>query len=227
MHRRDETESPIAGLGISRDSKEIRIMDALVELREEGDDKKPILEGYAAKFRSWTQIGGDMWGWMESVEEGAFRDSIRDDDIRALFNHDSNQVLGRKSNGTLSLSEDKKGLKVRIEPPDTSAARDVVELIRRGDVSGMSFGFQVKAEEWAEPKKKGELPKRTLKELTLFDVGPVTFPAYTTTSIKARDQVEAFLEAQERAERMLIEAAAQSRERELLLAEADTWRTMQ
>lgn len=205
---------------VAKDGTELRVIPFELEFRAD-EGKAPILEGYAARFNSEAQIGGDLWGWTERIEEGAFRDTIRDNDILALFNHDSNFVLGRSSKGTLILAEDKKGLRATIEPPDTQAARDVVALIKRGDVSGMSFSFQVRTEEWQEPKKKGELPKRTLKELKLFDVGPVTFPAYSTTSIKARDQAHAFLEAQERAEKEIVQAAARARERELLIAEAE------
>jgi len=153
------------------------------------------LEGYAAVFDQDTQIGADAWGWTERIAPGAFRESIGSDDIRALFNHDSNQVLGRNTAKTLELSEDKKGLRTVIQPPDTAAARDVVALVARGDVSGMSFAFRTVREEWAEPKAKGELPRRTILEAQLFDVGPVTFPAYPQTSIAARDRSSALLDA--------------------------------
>lgn len=192
---------------------ERRMLLVPIEVREASDDKPAVLEGYAARFNEETQIGGDAWGWMERIAPGAFKDSIKADDIRALFNHDSNQVLGRNTAGTLTLKEDDKGLRVVIQPPDTTAARDVVTLIKRGDVSGMSFMFRSKREEWAEPTKKGELPKRTLLEVKLFDVGPVVFPAYPTTSIAARDQAKAFVEALARPaiDEALVRARARNR----------------
>lgn len=192
---------------------ERRMLVVPIEVREASEDKPAVLEGYAARFDEDTQIGGDQWGWMERIAKGAFRESIKADDIRALFNHDSNQVLGRNTAGTLTLKEDEQGLRVVIQPPDTTAARDVVTLIKRGDVSGMSFMFRTKREEWAEPTKKGELPKRTLLEVKLFDVGPVVFPAYPTTSIVARDQAKAFIEALERpvVDQVLMRARARAR----------------
>lgn len=162
------------------------------------DGEPPLLEGYAAVFNQDTQIGGDQWGWMERIAPGAFLKSVADDDVRALFNHDSNQVLGRSIGKTLVLAEDKKGLHVTISPPDTAVGRDVVTLIKRGDVSGMSFAFRTQREEWAEPTKKGQLPRRTILEAKLFDVGPVTFPAYPQTSIAARDRAKALQEAIDR-----------------------------
>lgn len=181
---------------------EIRILvdPVEVEQRDVGEGQlSATLVGYAARFNTWAQIGGEMFGFMERIEPGAFADSVKSDDIRGLFNHDPSAVLGRTKSKTLALEEDAKGLRAVIQPPDTSAARDVVALVKRGDVSGMSFSFRVQTDEWEQPKKKGDLPKRTLKALRLFDVGPVPFPAYPTTSVKARDQAKAYQEAIERA----------------------------
>ena len=189
------------------------------------DDEPPVLEGYAARFNSETLIGGDSWGWRERIAPGAFAETITRDDIRALFNHNPNIVLGRRENDTLTLAEDQKGLRVTITPPDTVAARDVVALIKRGDVDGMSVAFRVKAEEWVEPKRKGDLPTRTLTDLQLFDIGPVVFPAYPTTSIKARNQAKTYGEGEERAEQAAADrltADAQARERAFLFADAET-----
>ena len=197
MRFRHENPTPVPLLAIlaSEPDGERRTLVVPLECREDGEEVR--LEGYAAVFNKSTQIGGDLWGWSETIQKGAFAATIKDDDIRALFNHDSNQVLGRNTAETLTLSEDRKGLKVTITPPATTVARDVVELIKRGDVSGMSFSFRTTREEWQEPTKKGDLPKRTLLEVKLFDVGPVTFPAYPTTSIAARDRAQALLETHE------------------------------
>ena len=199
-------------------------VEAIVLQAAAADDEPPVLEGYAARFNSETQIGGDPWGWRERIAPGAFAETIKRDDIRALFNHNPNIVLGRRENDTLTLAEDTKGLRVTITTPDTSVARDVVALVKRGDVDGMSVAFRVKAEEWEEPKRKGELPTRTLKELQLFDIGPVVFPAYPTTSVKARDQAKTYGEVEARAEQAAADrrtADAQARERAFLLADAE------
>ena len=210
-----------------KDDLERRVLTltATLEVRAgegDGDDALPVLEGYAAVFSTDTQIGPKAWGFLERIEPGAFKDTIKDDDIRALFNHDSNQVLGRNGDaGTLELREDKTGLKVQITPPDTAVGRDVVTLVQRGDVSGMSISFQTLREEWAEgDEDTGELPRRTLLEAKLFDVGPVTFPAYPTTSVAARDQAKALIEA--RRPGPTVDHTRAARERELALAEAES-----
>ena len=123
----------------------------------------------------------------EKVRKGAFAESIGRDDIRALFNHDPNYVLGRNRAGTLELVEDNVGLRVRITPPDTSWARDITTSIRRGDISQMSIGFVVEDDEWSS---KDGIDTRELKKVRLFDVSPVTFPAYTATDVGVRAMQE-------------------------------------
>jgi HK97 family phage prohead protease len=165
-----------------------------VELRAEGDEGT-VLEGYGATFNQWAQIGPSSWGFMERIAPGAFAETIREDDIRSFFNHDSNHVLGRNTTKTLQLSEDEKGLRTVIRPPDTAAARDVVTLIKRGDVSGMSFMFRVRKDQWDDPDGEDGMPKRTLLDVKLIEVGPVSLPAYPQTSIGARDKSSALIEA--------------------------------
>lgn len=152
---------------------------------EQGEDtEKRKMVGHAAVFGQATDIGG--W-FREQVEPGAFKSSIRKDDVRALFNHDENYVLGRNTAGTLKMSEDSEGLKVSIEPPDTQFARDLAVSIDRGDISQMSFAFQVLEEEWIRGEKK-ELDLRKIKKVRLFDVSPVTYPAYEGTDIALRSR---------------------------------------
>ena len=165
----------------------------ITELRvDQGENKKPAIKGYAAVF---NKLSEDLGGFREQVAPGAFKNTIAKDDIRALFNHDPNYVLGRTKNGTLKLTEDDKGLAIEIEPPDTQWARDLQESIRRGDISQMSFGFIALKDEWKE--EKGKTPVRTLIENWLRDVSPVTFPAYPQTSVKVRDYLSALSESEE------------------------------
>ena len=165
-------------------------------VRKEGD--APKIVGHAAVFDSPTMIGGLFGGFTEEVAPGAFKDSISEDDIRALFNHDPNIVLGRNKAGTLDLSEDEKGLRYEIRPPETQGAKDVMESIERGDITGSSFGFYVEKEEW-EKTEKGEPDKRRLLKVKLFDVSPVTFPAYDDTDVAKRkhDEFRAQADAQD------------------------------
>lgn len=152
-------------------------LDSNIEIREEGEGKR--LKGHAAVFNEWANIGG----WFEErIIPGAFKDSIKEDDVRALFNHDANFVLGRNTAGTLSMAEDKTGLAVDIDPPDTQFASDLMTSIGRGDINQMSFAFRVIEEKWIAGEDK-ELDKREIIKAQLFDVSPVTYPAYTGTDI--------------------------------------------
>ncbi len=138
----------------------------------------PKITGQAAVFNVWSE---DLGGFKEKIAVGAFKKSLQESDIRALFNHDPNIVLGRNKAGTLSLAESVDGLDIEILPPDTQIARDLVTSVRRGDVSQMSFGFQTIKDLW-----KDNHTKRILTEAKLFDVSLVTFPAYSQTSVQAR-----------------------------------------
>jgi HK97 family phage prohead protease len=163
--------------------RERRGLTEPVEVRGDGNG---TVAGYAAMYGVETVIAGLF---REQIAPGAFDAALKgDDDVRALFNHDSNIVLGRTKSGTLRLSETKKGLRYDIDlnPEDPEALR-VRAMIKRGDVSGSSFGFVVKADRWDEPKNTRDLPLRTILEAELFDVSPVTFPAYPQTSVTARD----------------------------------------
>ena len=156
-------------------SKETRTFQSPVELREDGDKKKIV--GYAAVFNEDTEIAGMF---TERIAPGAFKESLNKD-VRALFNHDQNQVLGRISNGTLRLEEDSHGLKYTITPPDTQAARDVMALLEDGYVSQSSFSFRPIRQEWDHTNNT-----RTVLEVELYDVGPVTMPAYDGTEAALR-----------------------------------------
>ena len=154
------------------------------EIRVESDDKERKITGYAAVFNRKSE---DLGGFVEIIRPGAFKRAISGADVRALFNHDSNYVIGRTTSGTLTLEENQKGLKFTAIPPDTQWARDLLKSIERGDISQCSFSFRVAdgGEKWTESK---EGP--ALREITEFeyigDVGPVTFPAYPQTSVQAR-----------------------------------------
>lgn len=151
-----------------------------IRAAEEADGQRTIV-GHAAVFDVWTDI---LWGFRERVVRGAFTKSIAEDDVRALWNHDPNFVLGRNKAGTLALAEDDRGLAVTITPPDTQWARDLIVSIERGDVSQMSFAFEVQREEWA--RTENDVWERSLLEVKLWDVSPVTYPAYEETDVGVR-----------------------------------------
>lgn len=153
-------------------------MGLVVERRAAGEAQQPVISGYAAVFNSLSVV---MWGWREQIAPGAFANSMGDD-IRALWNHDTGDVLGRTKAGTLTLAEDNTGLRCEILPPASAAA--YVESIQRGDVDQMSFGFQALDETW-DLDAEGMLI-RTLTKVKLYEVSPVTFAAYPATSVGVR-----------------------------------------
>jgi len=161
---------------------EIRTLP-LEELRINNLEEKRFIEGHAAVFDSWSETLGGIFPFKEKVRKGAFSQTIEKDDIRALFNHDPNYVLGRNKAGTLELKEDERGLYERIIPPDTQAARDLITSIERGDINQMSFGFTVEEEKWDTVEG---IDVRELRKVKLFDVSPVTFPAYPSTDVGVR-----------------------------------------
>jgi uncharacterized protein len=150
------------------------------ELR--GSATGATLVGHAAVFDTEAVIAGLF---RETIAPGSFRKSIREADVRALFNHDPNYVLGRNKAGTLRLAEDGRGLAYEIDLPDTAIARDLYTSIERGDISQSSFAFKVVREKRAEPAKNETLPLFTVQEAKLFDVSPVTYPAYDATDVSA------------------------------------------
>jgi HK97 family phage prohead protease len=164
---------------------ERRALNQRVEFRAADDGAGQKAVGYAAIFNTETPIGS--W-FREKIAPGAFANAIKSDDVRALFNHDSNLVLGRNKAGTLRLEEDDKGLRYEIDLPDTQVGRDVAVSLDRGDVDGSSFAFRATREEWDET---GEIPLRTVLEAELYDVGPVTYPAYEDSEASVRDALTA------------------------------------
>lgn len=152
------------------------------QTRQENDAK--YIEGYFIRFNEETEL----WdGVFEEVDPKAVDDSLKNNDIRCLFNHDTSIVLGRTGNGTLELKKDDKGLfgRVKINPNDKQAM-DIYARIERGDINACSFGFNIIDEE-IQNRDDGTT-KFVLKKIDLHEVSPVTFPAYPTTSIQARKQ---------------------------------------
>lgn len=157
--------------------KETRAFDiSKFNTRSENEEQNTSIEGYAAVFNSKTRIGD----WFDEViEPGAFSRSLSENgDIRALFNHDWNNVLGRTKSGTLTLKEDEKGLNFNVELPNTSVARDLSESMARGDINQCSFGFFVTGEEW---DYSVDPALRTIKEVELYEISVVSIPAYDDT----------------------------------------------
>ena len=158
---------------------EKRAFNSTIEVRAEGDNT-PTISGYASVFNSMSE---NLGGFREIIAPGAF-DSVLQDDVRALFNHDPNYLLARSASGTLKLSVDEQGLRYEFEPPNTTAGRDLVESMKRGDISQSSFAFTVAKDSWEE--RDGGVVRTINKVERLFDVSPVTYPAYPDASVGMR-----------------------------------------
>ena len=203
---------------VAPETMEYRTLPGRIELREDGGE--PMLVGYAAVF---NELSVDFGGWHEVIMPGAFSQAIgAGADVRALWQHDTALVLGRTTNGTLRLAEDELGLKAEISPPGTTWAADALMALRRGDVNQMSFGFDVPAggDTWRE-QPDGWL--RTIWRVEpLYEVSPVTFPAYPQTSVQTRNHLAA-LRAQAAGESISpgpgqeVVARAAARQRDLAL----------
>lgn len=140
-----------------------------------------ILTGYAARFNSPATIGGLF---VEKIAPGAFARSLKTADVVALMAHDYGRVLGRTSSGTLTLSEDRQGLRFTLDvDPSTPDGATALGLVGRRDIKGCSFGFRVLAESWQETD---DLPVRTLTDIDLVEITLTAFPAYEDTSVALR-----------------------------------------
>lgn len=155
----------------------------------ETEEDKLIIEGYFIKFNQETNLFDNIY---EEVDSRAVLNSLKNNDIRALFNHDTSLVLGRTENSTLNLKADEVGLWGSIEVnKDDPGAMGAYARIKRGDVAGCSFGFYPLKEEVTKRAEGGE--KYIIREMDLFEVSPCVFPAYPQTEISARKKdIETF-----------------------------------
>lgn len=191
--------------------KETRCYDGEVRARQE-DSQPTRIVGYGSVFDSRSEV---LWGFREIIKPGAFDDVLKDD-VRALFNHDPNFILGRSSAGTLALSVDDRGLQYDIVAPETQTIRDlVISPMQRGDISQSSFGFRVAhdGDEWYQDDE-GIVIREISRFSRLFDVSPVTYPAYQEANSAVRS-MKAWQEA--RNSGALANAVNQRMARERLL----------
>lgn len=149
---------------------------------EETPDERTI-EGYFALYESETELWA---GSYEIISKGAFENTIQKNDIRALWNHNTQYVLGRNKNGSLELKADDKGLFATIKLPNTQYAEDLYSLVKRGDIDQASFGFNILDEELEELADGGY--RWRIKDIDLHEISVVTFPAYENTSVQAREK---------------------------------------
>lgn len=166
------------------EKKEIRSVECRVSVRE----GSRTVEGYALLFDTDSQPMGWDGDWVERIAPGALDGVLEKSDILCVLNHDESRgVLARwrREEGSLVLSIDEKGLLYRFEAPNTALGDELLEGIRRGDISASSFAFTVEAEEWV--KRDNKTYERIIKRFgQLFDVSPVYRPAYEDTTVAVR-----------------------------------------
>lgn len=162
---------------------------SLGTVRAEGDEDAPIISGLGSVANTVTRIGGE-YGFDELFEAGNWTESIKTADVRAMFNHDTNWLLGRTKSGTLRLAETDEGhlgYEIDVNRDDPNAM-SVHARVKRGDVDGSSVWFRVLRDEWTYPDEANglEVPQRRILESALIETGPVTFPAYESAISTAR-----------------------------------------
>ena len=166
-----------------------------LEIRTNADGSRTTISGYAVV---WNSLSEDLGGFREKIAPGAFTNSLRNNpDVMCLYGHDSNQILGRVSSGSLSVKQDDTGLKFSCTLPDTSTSRDLIALMERGDISSMSFGFACVDDKWSDVA--GQLI-REVREALLFEISVVGQPAYSAPSVSLRSLPAEFRERVKRSD---------------------------
>jgi HK97 family phage prohead protease len=163
-----------------------------IELRASQDGDGRTLEGYAAVFDTPTRIDSWEGQFDETIARGAFKKTLREKTPVLQFDHGHDARTGSVPIGSIEqIREDAKGLFVRARLFDNPVVEPIRQAIEGGAIDGMSFRFRVLRDEWEEPsdkdRQKGKIPQRTIREVQLFELGPVVFPAYPTTSVGVRD----------------------------------------
>jgi Escherichia/Staphylococcus phage prohead protease len=194
------------------ESWEMRVTAGQVELRDSPSGGKMFV-GYAYRFGVESE---NLGGFVERIRPGAGAKTIQEQDLRGLFNHAPDNLLGRMGAGTLRVAEDHMGGGYQIDQPNTSLGRDLGVLVARGDVYGSSFTFQVvggqRGVAWSRTERG--FPLREIVQMRMRDVGPVTFPAYPAGASEVA--LRSLAEARSLPFEEVIAAAADERLGELL-----------
>ena len=172
-------------------TKELRTMTMEVEIRKsENEPDSRTIQGYAVKWNELSETLG--WGvkFKEKFSKGAFTESLKEEHQRGLWNHNPDYLLGNTKSKTLRLQEDDVGLRFEIDLPSNSWGNDVRESVKRGDVTGVSFGFSVKDENWDDTNENNII--RTITKAKLFEISPTPNPAYTQSEVSLRSIDEVY-----------------------------------
>ncbi|KAB2454976.1 HK97 family phage prohead protease [Bacillus sp. CH126_4D] len=172
-----------------KEMKEIRALPMAIEVREVNEDEGKRTISGLIKYNNESAEMRDWWGdtFVEEIAEGAFDESLKVRDVVGLWSHDTSQVLGNTKSKTLRIENDKKELRFELDIPNTTVGNDAWELIKRGDVDGVSFGMKVTKDKWSsEERENGKLYKRSILNAELYEISPVAFPAYPTNEVSVR-----------------------------------------
>ena len=169
-------------------TKEIRTMQTSLEVREVAEGEARTIAG-SIKYGQDSESMRDYWGdtFVEVIAEGAFDESLKMRGVVGLWSHDTSMVLGNTKSDTLRITNDKAELRFELDIPATSVGNDAWELIKRGDVDGVSFGMRVTKDKWSsEDGENGKIYKRSILAADLFEISPVAFPAYPANEVSVR-----------------------------------------
>ncbi|XKK19185.1 HK97 family phage prohead protease [Bacillus sp. A17A.1] len=172
-----------------KEMKEIRALPMTIEVRKVNEDEGKRTISGSIKYNNESAEMRDWWGdtFVEEIAEGAFDESLKVRDVVGLWSHDTSQVLGNTKSKTLRIENDKKELRFELDIPNTTVGNDAWELIKRGDVDGVSFGMKVTKDKWSsEERENGKLYKRSILNAELYEISPVAFPAYPTNEVSVR-----------------------------------------
>jgi uncharacterized protein len=181
--------------------KEIRAIPVSLEIREVNEESEKRTISGSIKYDTESAEMRDWWGdtFVEVIAEGAFDESLKVRDVVGLWSHDTSQVLGNTKSGTLRIENTKKELRFELDIPNTSVGNDAWELIKRGDVDGVSFGMKVTKDKWSSENRDGKkIYKRTILNAELYEISPVAFPAYPANEVSVRS-LDEYREQQKRA----------------------------
>jgi uncharacterized protein len=184
-----------------KEIKEIRALPVTLEIREAGEEEGTRTIKGAIKYNTESQVMRDWWGdkFVEEIAAGAFDESLKTRGVVGLWSHDTSKVLGSTKSGTLRLESGEKELRFELDLPNTTVGNDAWEMIKRGDVDGVSFGMRVTKDKWAQIERNGEkIYKRSILDAELYEISPVAFPAYPANEVSVRS-LDEFREQQKRA----------------------------
>lgn len=172
--------------------KEVRSLPVTLEVRATGESGKRTIAGHI-DYNSPSDVLIDSWGdrFIEELAPGCFDDSLANRDVVGLWSHDISQVLGSTRSKTLRVTSNQDRLSFELDLPDTRAGNDAWEVIRRGDVTGLSIGMIVKDDKWSDADQDGQtVYKRSIISADLYEVSPVAFPAYPAAEVNCRSLAE-------------------------------------